>query len=248
MQPIPGVDGDWMKFMLMQTAATMIVGFSLLASCQAGPDAAGPPNTSLDSKADKMNLKQATFAAGCFWGVEVAFRKVDGVVSTEVGYSGGHTENPTYRQVCTDRTGHAESVLVNYDPAKVSYAELLDAFWTCHDPTTLDRQGPDVGSQYRSVIFFHDADQEATARASLKEVEASHIFKRPVVTEIVPASTFYPAEDYHQQYFEKQGVAESCHVGIAKVHTDLAAKAAADRKSAAASRAATQPAASASSK
>jgi peptide methionine sulfoxide reductase msrA/msrB len=180
-----------------------------------------------------MQTKQATFAAGCFWGVEVAFAKLPGVTATAVGYSGGHTNNPTYRQVCNGDTGHAESVLVTYDPAKISYAELLDAFWTCHDPTTLNRQGPDVGSQYRSVIFFHDADQEKTAKASVKEVNESGVFKRKIVTEIVPAAKFYSAEDYHQQYFEKQGSADSCHVGIAKVHTKLAEQAAKDRASAA---------------
>jgi peptide methionine sulfoxide reductase msrA/msrB len=155
------------------------------------------------------------------------------VTSTAVGYTGGHTANPSYRQVCNGDTGHAEAVLVTYDPSKISYAELLDAFWTCHDPTTMNRQGPDVGEQYRSAIFVHDAEQEKIARASLKEVEDSGVFRRKIVTEITPASQFYPAEDYHQQYFEKQGMAESCHVGIAKVHTKLAEQAASDRKSAA---------------
>ena len=234
-----------MKFAIFGAAATMIVGLSFFVSCQAGSDSPEQPNTSLNNgKVDKMSLKQATFAAGCFWGVEAAFRKVDGVVSTQVGYSGGHTENPTYRQVCTDSTGHAESVLVTYDPAKVSFPELLDAFWTCHDPTTMNRQGPDYGTQYRSAIFFHDPQQEADARASLKEVNASHVFKRPIVTEIAPATKFYPAEDYHQQYFEKQGMADSCHVGIANVHTQLAARAASERRSSAVSPAATQPAGS----
>lgn len=178
-----------------------------------------------------MQYEEATFAAGCFWGVEAAFRKVDGVVGTEVGYSGGHTENPDYEQVCTDRTGHAESVKVRYDPKKVSYAELLDAFWSCHDPTTLNRQGPDVGSQYRSVIFCHNPEQERVARESLKEVEEAGVFTkayvgagagRKIVTEIRPAQTFYSAELYHQQYFEKLGQAASCHVGVAVVHTKLA--------------------------
>jgi peptide methionine sulfoxide reductase msrA/msrB len=181
-----------------------------------------------------METQTATFAAGCFWGVEAAFAKLPGVLSTAVGYTGGQLQNPTYRQVCTGRTGHAEAVLVTFDPARISYAELLDAFWSCHDPTTLDRQGPDVGSQYRSAIFVHDAEQEAAAKASMQEVEASKIFRRKIVTQIAPASTFYPAEDYHQQYFEKQGTAESCHVGIANVHTQLA-KAAAECRSAGAS-------------
>ena len=175
--------------------------------------------------------KTATFAAGCFWGVETAFRKVPGVVSTKVGYTGGHTENPTYKQVCTDLTGHAEAVEVTYDPTKVSYPELLDAFWTAHDPTTKDSQGPDFGTQYRSAIYFHDAEQEKIARESMKEVDAQKVFRRPIVTEITAASKFYPAEDYHQQYFAKQGAEAHCHVGPATVHTKLAAEAAEKRKS-----------------
>jgi len=174
--------------------------------------------------------KTATFAAGCFWGVQVAFDKVPGVITTRVGYTGGKVENPTYKLVCTDETGHAEGVEVTYDPAKVSFAELLDVFWSSHDPTTLNRQGPDVGSQYRSAIYFHDADQEKVARASLKEVEAQKVFRRPIVTEITPATKFYSAEEYHQKYFQKAGATESCHTGIAKVHTKLADEAAAQRK------------------
>ena len=181
-----------------------------------------------------MKLKQAMFAAGCFWGVEAGFRHVNGVVATQVGYTGGATENPTYEDVCTDRTGHAEAVLVTYDPAKVSYAELLDAFWSSHDPTTRDRQGPDVGTQYRSVIFFHDPQQEELARASLKEVDESGVMRRKIVTQIVPAGQFYPAEDYHQRYFERRGMGETCHVGPAVVHTRLAAQAREQREVAAA--------------
>jgi peptide methionine sulfoxide reductase msrA/msrB len=172
-----------------------------------------------------------TFAAGCFWGVEAAFRKTEGVLETEVGYTGGQTANPTYKQVCTDRTGHAEAVRVTFDPAKVSYPELLDIFWSSHDPTTVDRQGPDVGSQYRSAIFFHDDRQEQLARESIKEVDAMHVFRRKIVTQVVPAGEFYSGEDYHQQYFEKQGATDSCHVGPAEVHTKLAADAAAARQS-----------------
>jgi peptide-methionine (S)-S-oxide reductase len=151
-------------------------------------------------------MEKATFAAGCFWGVEAAFRQVKGVSSTAVGYSGGHFENPTYRLVCTGTTGHAESVQVEYDPALVSYEDLLNVFWENHDPTTLNRQGPDVGTQYRSVIFYHTPEQEAAARASKARLDKSGKYRRPVVTEIVPAAEFYMAEDYHQQYFEKRGI------------------------------------------
>lgn len=203
------------------------------------PSAAAKLATHVDPKqVQAMHLKQATFGAGCFWGVEAAFRKVPGVVATEVGYAGGHTKDPTYEDVCSHTSGHAEVVRVTYDPAKVSYPELLDAFWTCHNPTTLNRQGPDVGSNYRSAIFFHDAEQEKLARESMKEVEASGVFKKPIVTEIAPAGPFYAAEDYHQQYFEKHGLLESCHIGVATVHTKLSAQAAEQRK-----RATTQPAA-----
>ena len=184
------------------------------------------------SEDKNVKTEQATFAAGCFWGVEAAFRRIDGVVSTSVGYTGGRTVGPTYEDVCTDATGHAEAVLVNFDPAKVSYAELLDVFWSAHDPTTVNRQGPDMGTQYRSAIFFHTPEQEQIARASLKEIEQAHVFKNKIVTQIVPAAKFYTAEEYHQQYFEKQGTAAHCHVGIAEVHTQLAKDAAAGRKAA----------------
>jgi peptide-methionine (S)-S-oxide reductase len=153
----------------------------------------------------------ATFGAGCFWGVEAAFRKLNGVVSTAVGYMGGTLANPTYEDVCTDRTGHAEVVQVEFDPSRVSYDDLLRVFWENHDPTTLNRQGPDVGTQYRSAIFFHTPEQEAAARAS-KDRQASGRFARSIVTEITPAGTFWRAEEYHQQYLEKRGQA-SCHIG-----------------------------------
>jgi peptide-methionine (S)-S-oxide reductase len=149
--------------------------------------------------------EKATFGAGCFWGVEAAFRKVEGVVDATVGYSGGHTENPTYKDVCSSTTGHAEVVEVEYDSSKVSYEELLDVFWENHDPTTPNRQGPDVGSQYRSVIFFHTPEQEAAARASKEKAQAR--FRNPIVTEIQPISEFYRAEEYHQQYFQKNRLA-----------------------------------------
>jgi len=157
-----------------------------------------------------MSLQKATFGAGCFWGVEAEFRQLPkGVVSTAVGYEGGTMKNPTYRDVCTDRTGHAEAVEVEYDPEKVSYEDLLKVFWANHDPTTLNRQGPDVGTQYRSVIFYHTPEQQAAALASKEKLEKSGRYRRPIVTEIVPATSFYRAEDYHQQYLEKRGLS-SC--------------------------------------
>jgi peptide-methionine (S)-S-oxide reductase len=152
-------------------------------------------------------MAKASFAAGCFWGVEAAFRQVDGVLGTAVGYSGGRTENPTYESVCSGRTGHAETVEVEYDPAKVTYERLLDVFWENHDPTTLNRQGPDVGEQYRSAIFFQTPEQEKAAIASKENLEKSGRYKRPIVTEITPASAFYRAEEYHQRYLEKHGLA-----------------------------------------
>jgi len=152
----------------------------------------------------------ATFGAGCFWGVEAAFQRIPGVLDTAVGYSGGETPNPSYKDVCTDETGHAEVVQVTFDPAKVSYEQLLDVFWQAHDPTQLNRQGPDFGTQYRTAIFFHSPEQEAGAKKSRAALDASGRFKRPVATEITPASTFYRAEEYHQKYLQKRGVA-SCH-------------------------------------
>ncbi len=156
-------------------------------------------------------MATATFAAGCFWGVEATFRQLPGVLSTRVGYSGGHTKNPSYKDVCSDGTGHAEAVEVQYDPAKISYDQLLDVFWENHDPTTLNRQGPDWGTQYRSVIFFHTPEQEQQAKASKEAWDKSGRFRNKIVTQIVPATDFYMAEDYHQQYLEKRGLA-SCHI------------------------------------
>jgi peptide-methionine (S)-S-oxide reductase len=155
-------------------------------------------------------MAKATFAAGCFWGVEDTFRQVKGVTSATVGYTGGTTKDPSYKDVCTGRTGHAEAVEIEFDPKDVSYRELLAVFFQNHNPTTLNRQGPDFGTQYRSAIFFHDADQEAEAREAVAALEASHVFKIPIVTQIVPASDFYRAEEYHQRYFEKQGI-RACH-------------------------------------
>lgn len=153
---------------------------------------------------------KATFAAGCFWGVEETFRHIKGVTSTTVGYTGGTKENPSYKDVCTGTTGHAEAVEVEFDPAQVSYRELVAAFFQNHNPTTLNRQGPDVGAQYRSAIFYHDAEQEAEARESIAALEKARIFNRPIVTEVKPAAPFYRAEEYHQQYLAKRGAA-SCH-------------------------------------
>ena len=156
-------------------------------------------------------MEKATFAMGCFWGVEELFRTTPGVTATRVGYTGGQTDHPTYKEVCTDRTGHAEAVELEFDPAKVSYLDLLRLFWQNHDPTTLNRQGPDWGSQYRSAIFFHTPQQEQEAAESKRQLEASGTLRRPIVTQIVPAVTFYPAEDYHQRYLQKRGMTSCGH-------------------------------------
>ncbi len=153
----------------------------------------------------KPRLEEATFAAGCFWGVESAFMELDGVEDTQVGYTGGHTEKPTYEQVCSGTTGHAEAVRVRFNPNRVTYEELLDLFFSVHDPTQLNRQGPDVGSQYRSVIFFHTPQQEEDARDALDTRNATGKFKGRIVTKLESAGPFYPAEAYHQQYYAKQG-------------------------------------------
>ena len=157
-------------------------------------------------------MKVATFGAGCFWGVEASFRRVDGVIGTAVGYSGGTTENPTYEDVCSNQTGHAEVVRVEYDPHRVTYDSLLDVFWDSHDPTQRNRQGPDVGTQYRSVIFYHTPQQQAAADASRDRQQASGRYRRPIVTQIEPAPTFWRAEEYHQQYLAKRGQSH-CHIG-----------------------------------
>jgi peptide-methionine (S)-S-oxide reductase len=155
-------------------------------------------------------MEKATFAAGCFWGVEDAFRQVEGVTDAAAGYTGGTVENPTYREVCGHATGHAEAVQVEFDPARVSYDDLLSVFWRIHDPTTVNRQGPDVGTQYRSAIFFHGPEQEKAARASMAQQEASGRHRRPIATEITPAARFWRAEEYHQRYNEKHG--RSCRI------------------------------------
>lgn len=152
-----------------------------------------------------MKTEKATFGAGCFWGVEETFRKLKGVVSTAVGYAGGTKDNPSYEDVCTDETGHAEVVEVEFDPAQISYNQLLDVFWSNHNPTTLNRQGPDVGKQYRSVIFYHSPEQKALAESSKNELEISKRLSRPIVTQIEAAPRFWRAEEYHQRYLEKRG-------------------------------------------
>jgi peptide-methionine (S)-S-oxide reductase len=154
-------------------------------------------------------MKKATFGAGCFWGIEATFRAIPGVSDATVGYSGGHTVNPSYEEVCTDQTGHAEVVQLEFDPETISYDELLEVFWAAHDPTQVNRQGPDVGKQYRSVIFYHDDEQQKAAEESKAALEAIRRYRRPIATQIVPAEPFYPAEDYHQQYLAKRGL-DSC--------------------------------------
>ena len=156
--------------------------------------------------------KIAIFGAGCFWGVESAFRALDGVVDVTVGYAGGTVDQPTYRMVCSGKSGHAEVVRVEYDPSRVSFEKLVELFWQIHDPTTLNRQGPDIGSQYRSVIFYSDERERAAAEESKRRLDESGKFRRPIVTQIVPAAEFYPAEDYHQRYYEKMGIAPSCGI------------------------------------
>jgi peptide-methionine (S)-S-oxide reductase len=194
----------------MKRASALAICLALVSGC---PES-GEVGTMNDSKettrpVGKANVPEgcevATFAAGCFWGVEAAFRQVKGVVDTCVGYTGGSVANPTYKLVCTGRTGHAEAVQIVYDPSVVTYQELLDVFWNCHDPTTPNRQGPDVGTQYRSAIFYHTPEQESAAKASKERLERSGRFKRPIVTQIVPEAELYRAEEYHQRYLEKHG-------------------------------------------
>ena len=156
-------------------------------------------------------MEKATFGAGCFWGVEVAFNQLPGVAETTAGFEGGTLENPTYKEVCTDRTGHAEVVQVMFDPAKISYSQLLDAFFSLHDPTQLNRPGPDRGTQYRSMVFFHSPEQQQAALATIERLTQKKVFPKPIVTQVVPAQTFWPAEEHHQKYLEKRGMT-SCHV------------------------------------
>lgn len=188
---------------LALAAATFMIG--------SGPGGAGWARPNPAGKEAKVKTKTAMFGAGCFWGVEAAFRKVPGVVDTAVGYSGGTTANPTYKDVCTDTTGHAEVVRIEYDPSKVSYARLLAVFWESHDPTQVNRQGPDVGTQYRSVIFYFSPEQKAAAEADVKRLKESGRYRRPIATQILPAGPFWRAEEYHQRYLEKRGL-ENCRL------------------------------------
>jgi peptide-methionine (S)-S-oxide reductase len=200
--------------MIARVAALVGLAWTIaMAGCAPGPLATAPaaPATEASRETVKMKTDTATFGAGCFWGVEAEFAREPGVVATAVGYCGGSTENPTYKEVCTDRTGHAEVVQIQFDPTKVSYEKLVDVFFELHDPTTLNRQGPDVGTQYRSVIFYHTPEQEQIARAVMDRLAKSGEFSSPIVTQIVPAPPFYRAEEYHQQYFKKHGM-ETCHI------------------------------------
>lgn len=158
-----------------------------------------------------MATEKATFGAGCFWGVEARFSEMSGVLDTAVGYEGGSLEHPTYKEVCSDRTGHAEVVQLIFDPSRLSYESLLDAFFALHDPTQVNRQGPDWGTQYRTVIFTHSEDQAREARAKIDELNASGAFRSPIATQVLPAETFWKAEEYHQRYLEKRGMV-SCHI------------------------------------
>jgi peptide-methionine (S)-S-oxide reductase len=190
--------------------------FALWALNSRSTAPAQSPATNPTTKDSNMNTETATFAAGCFWGVQSTFEKIPGVVSTRVGYTGGKMANPTYEDVCTDQTGHAEAIEIKFDPAKVTYQDLLTVFFENHDPTTLDRQGPDEGNQYRSAIFYHSPEQQKLAEAEKSKRNASGDYVSPIVTEIVPATTFYPAEDYHQLYYDKRGLNWSCHFGNGK--------------------------------
>ena len=198
----------------MKYAAALLViliGFAMFFSISGYGAGRGAVRAVAAETQGVEGMEKATFGAGCFWHVEAEFRKVEGVVSTAAGYAGGHTENPSYEDVCSHTTGHAEVVEVTYDPEKVSYDKLLDIFWKLHDPTQLNRQGPDVGYQYRSVIFYYSDAQRDAAVAAKEGLEKSGAYKRPVVTQILPAPTFWRAEEYHQQYFEKRGVA-TCRI------------------------------------
>jgi peptide-methionine (S)-S-oxide reductase len=206
-----------MKRQAVAAGLVIIAGLALTAGCENRENRtmlskSSKTASTVGQESDSGETKTATFAAGCFWGIEAAFRQIEGVLDTSVGYTGGHAEDPTYRQVCSDTTGHAEAVQVVYDPQQVTYEKLLEVFWKIHDPTQVNRQGPDVGSQYRSAIFVHNDRQERLAKESRGQLrQAGRFGGRDIATEIVPAETFWKAEDYHQQYFEKRG-GGACHV------------------------------------
>lgn len=195
--------------MRLMTLAGGLTACLIVASCFAETNT--PQAGAVRDFTGDMKMAKATFAAGCFWGVEAAFRKVAGVKKTTVGYTGGSVDDPTYKQVCQGHTGHAEAVEVLYDPLKVTYDELLAVFWSCHDPTQLNRQGPDIGTQYRSAVFYHTPEQKKAAVASKTTLEKSGKYKKPLVTQILAAKEFFRAEEYHQQYLEKRGLA-TCHL------------------------------------
>ncbi len=189
----------------------------VLAACLlAAPETQPSPSTQPTTQESQMKTETATFAAGCFWGVQSTFEKIPGVISTRVGYTGGKTSDPTYEDVCTDTTGHAEAIEIVFDPSKVSYQTLLNTFFENHDPTTMNRQGPDVGIQYRSAIFYHSPEQEKLAEAKKERRDESGDYTAPLVTQIVPAGTFWPAEEYHQFYYDKHGMTYTCHFGNGK--------------------------------
>jgi len=196
-------------------AAAALFTMSLISAsgCQEqNATATARPAVVPSTKGDKpVHTEKATFAAGCFWGVELEFSQIPGVIKTTVGYTGGTLNKPTYHDVCTDRTGHAEAVQIEFDPSKVTYDKLVDAFFERHDPTQVNRQGPDEGTQYRTAIFYHSPDQKVQAEFATERLAKSGKFKRPIATQIVPAVEFWPAEDYHQQYFAKRGITRSCH-------------------------------------
>ncbi len=195
----------------MSVIRTASIGILIGAFAAAASVPADAATKGAGRKMEKTAFEKATFAAGCFWGVEAAFRQIKGVQSTQVGYTGGHRPNASYEEVCTGTTGHAEAVEVTYDPSRVSYDDLLNVFWKNHDPTTPNRQGPDIGEQYRSAILFHSPAQESAAKASKARLEAEHRYRRPIVTQVIPAGPFYRAEEYHQQYLEKRGLS-TCHI------------------------------------
>ena len=192
---------------IVRAAATAVaVGVAgFIAAYHLRTERCEPPRTA--HQEEVMDAEKATFAAGCFWGIEETFRQVEGVTGTAVGYTGGHSDNPTYEGVCSGRTGHAEAVQVEFNPQKVSYEELLKVFWDCHDPTTPDRQGWDMGTQYRSAIFYHTPEQKEAAEESMRQLQESGEYDAPIVTQIVPAATFWRAEEYHQRYLQKRGAA-----------------------------------------